>query len=122
VPRAMVIFGAGYGFRNLARIDWLKTRKLCYWGDIDTHGLAILNQFREHFPHATSLLMDRETLLAHCEHWQTEPNPEFAELTRLTEAEQSLYDDLKENRLGEKVRLEQEKIGFELLVAALGKL
>jgi hypothetical protein len=121
VPRAMVIFGAGYGFRNLARIDWLQTRKLCYWGDIDTHGFAILNQFREHFPHATSLLMDRETLLAHRKHWQTEPHPETAVLTRLTEAEQSLYDDLRENRLGDRVRLEQEKIRFETLVEALGK-
>lgn len=121
VPKAMVIFGAGYGFQNLAQIDWLKTRKLIYWGDIDTHGLAILNQFREHFPHATSLLMDRQTLLAHRNHWQTEPHPESAVLTRLTEAEQALYNDLRENRLGEKVRLEQEKISFELLVEALGK-
>lgn len=119
VPRAMVIFGAGYGFQNLARIDWLRSRKLRYWGDIDTHGLAILNQFREHFPHATSLLMDRETLLAHRNHWQTEPHPESAVLTRLTEAEQSLYNDLRENRLGDRVRLEQEKIGFETLVDAL---
>ena len=119
VPRAMVIFGAGYGFQNLARINWLRNRKLRYWGDIDTHGLAILNQFREHFPHTTSLLMDRETLLAHREHWQTEPQPETAELTRLTEAEQSLYDDLRQNRLGENVRLEQEKIGYEMLVEAL---
>jgi hypothetical protein len=119
VPQAMVIFGAGYGFQNLARIDWLQTRKLCYWGDIDTHGLAILNQFREHFPHAASLLMDRQTLLAHREHWQTEPHPETAELTRLTEAEQSLYDDLRQNRLGDSVRLEQEKIGYETLLAAL---
>ncbi|MBN1928896.1 MAG: hypothetical protein JW764_05090 [Chlorobiaceae bacterium] len=122
VPRAMVIFGAGYGFQNLARIDWLRSRELRYWGDIDTHGLAILNQFREHFPHATSLLMDKETLLAHREHWQTEPHPETAELTRLTEAEQSLYNDLRENRFGERVRLEQEKIGFETLVAALRKM
>lgn len=121
VSRAMVIFGAGYGFRNLTGIDWFRSRELRYWGDIDTHGLAILNQFREHFPHAISLLMDRETLLAHREHWETEPHPETAELTRLTEAEQSLYDDLRENRLGESVRLEQEKIGYEMLVEALRK-
>jgi hypothetical protein len=39
----------------------------------------------------------------------------------ITDAEQSLYNDPQQNRLGEKVRLEQEKISFELLVAALGK-
>jgi hypothetical protein len=121
VPRSMVIFGAGYGFSNLARIDWLRDRKLIYWGDIDTHGFAILNQFREHFPHATSLLMDRETLLAHRAHWETEPHPETATLARLTEAEHALYNDLRENRLSDNIRLEQEKIGFETLLAALGK-
>jgi hypothetical protein len=121
VPKAMVIFGAGYGFQNLARIDWLHNCKLWYWGDIDTHGLAILNQFREHFPQATSLLMDRQTLLAHREHWQTEPHPESALLRRLTDEEQSLYDDLRENRLGDHIRLEQEKIGFATLLEALKK-
>jgi len=65
--------------------------------------------------------MDRQTLLAHRNHWQTEPHPESATLTRLTEAEQSLYNDLRENRLEDRVRLEQEKISFELLVAVLGK-
>ncbi|WP_235585148.1 Wadjet anti-phage system protein JetD domain-containing protein [Chlorobium limicola] len=44
------------------------------------------------------------------------------ELTRLTGEEQALYDDLHSNNLGEKVRLEQERIGFDYLVAALGKL
>ncbi|MBN1928892.1 MAG: hypothetical protein JW764_05070 [Chlorobiaceae bacterium] len=58
-------------------------------------------------------------LLAHSEHWQTEPHPETAELTRLTEAEQSLYNDLRENRLGDGLRLEQEKIGFETLLDSL---
>ncbi|WP_235585181.1 Wadjet anti-phage system protein JetD domain-containing protein [Chlorobium limicola] len=42
------------------------------------------------------------------------------ELTRLTGEEQALYDDLHSNNLGEKVRLEQERIGFEWLVDALG--
>ena len=38
---------------------------LVYWGDLDTHGFAILNRLRECFPHARSMLMDRATLLAH---------------------------------------------------------
>lgn len=67
MPRAMVIFGAGYGFDNLAEARWLGMLEIHYWGDIDTHGFAILNQLRKYFPHAQSLLMDRETLLAHLE-------------------------------------------------------
>ncbi len=36
----------------LAEASWLKERDLFYWGDIDTHGFAILDQLRGHFPHA----------------------------------------------------------------------
>ncbi len=66
--------------------------------------------------------MDRETLLAHRRHWGTEPQPEARDLPRLTGAEAILYDDLRENRLGERVRLEQERIGFEWLIGALARL
>lgn len=122
VARSMVIFGAGYGFENLAAAHWLHERKLYYWGDIDTHGFAILNQLRRFFPEAVSLLMDKETLLAHRTLWSVEPSPETVELTRLTGEEMALYDDLRSGSLGERVRLEQERIGFEWLVDALSTL
>ncbi len=122
VRASMVIFGAGYGFRNLADIDWLQNRKIYYWGDIDTHGFAILNQFREFFPCAESFLMDRETLLNHSSLWETENHPETARLTRLTSAEKTLYEDLCHNRYGNHVRLEQEKIGFNTLLETLEKI
>jgi hypothetical protein len=122
VPGAMVIFGAGYGFRNLADIDWLHNKKLFYWGDIDTHGLAILNQLRELFPHVASLLMDSGTLLAHRSSWQTEPSPVTATLSRLTDEEFLLYERLRQRHWGKNIRLEQEIIGFETLREALAKL
>jgi hypothetical protein len=118
-PRSMVIFGAGYGFDNLAQACWLGTREIHYWGDIDTHGFAILNQLRKHFPQAQSLLMDQETLLTHKEVWGVEPRPETAELERLTPDEGRLYSDLRQNRWGDRVRLEQERIGFGFLKAAI---
>jgi hypothetical protein len=122
VPGAMVIFGAGYGFRNLAGIDWLQSKKLFYWGDIDTHGLAILNQLRELFPHTASLLMDSGTLLAYRSSWQSEPSPVTVTLTRLTDEELLLYDRLRKGQWGKNIRLEQEIIGFETLREALAKL
>ncbi len=122
VPGAMVIFGAGYGFRNLADIDWLHNKKLFYWGDIDTHGLAILNQLRESFPQAASLLMDNGTLLAYRSSWQTEPSPVTATLSRLTDEERLLYEQLWQGHWGKNIRLEQEIIGFETLRKALAKL
>ena len=121
-PKAIVIFGAGYGFDNLVEARWLGTREIHYWGDIDTHGFAILNQLRRYFPHAQSLLMDRDTLLAHKEVWGVEPRQETADLQRLTPEEKMLYEDLGQNRWGDRVRLEQERIGFGFLEEALEKL
>lgn len=122
VKEAMVIFGAGYGFRNLDGIGWLQSRNILYWGDIDTHGFAILNQLREYLPHAESFLMDRETLLTHRPLWGEEKHPETATLTRLTAEEQALYNDLRDNKPGNNVRLEQERIGFRALLDALNRL
>jgi hypothetical protein len=122
VREAIVIFGAGYGFENLASVNWLHDRKIHYWGDLDTHGFAILNQLRKFFPHAASLLMDRETLMQHQELWGTEPFPETGTLSHLTSEENALYDQLRQNDLGHHIRLEQEKIGFEWLVEALGRI
>ena len=120
---SLVVFGAGYGFDALAQAGWLQQRTLHYWGDIDTHGFAILDQLRSHFPHAQSFLMDRDTLLAHQAQWTEEPQPTQRELPRLSPDEQRLYDDLRWRRLrDEPLRLEQERIAFgrvEWAVAAL---
>lgn len=121
LSESLVLFGAGYGFDTLAEADWLRNREIHYWGDLDTHGFAILDQLRAHFPGAASFLMDRETLLAHRPHWGSEPQPETRDLLRLTPEENVLYDDLRRNRLGDRVRLEQEKIGFARVVEALKK-
>ena len=118
-PGSMVIFGLGYGVQTLADIRWLQNKKLYYWGDIDTHGFAILHRFRTIFPHAQSFLMDRETLIVHRELWVPETDRFLGTLTRLTEAEQSLLADLQQNVLGEQVRLEQERISFEWLQQSL---
>lgn len=122
LPRSLVIFGAGYGFENLAEADWLHQRAVYYWGDIDTHGFAILDQLRTHFPRTVSLLMDRATLLAHRIYWETEPRPETRDLPCLTTDETDLYDDLRLNRLGRQVRLEQERIGYDWVVKTLWRL
>jgi len=119
LPNSLVVFGAGYGFENLARADWLFHRELYYWGDIDTHGFAILDQLRGFFPAVKSLLMDRETLLAGQAHWTQESKPSQRTLTRLNPHEQALYQELQAQGLGTGVRLEQERIGFQQVLTAL---
>ena len=119
---AIVIFGAGYGWDALSRSDWLKNCSIHYWGDIDTHGFAILDQLRGRFEHVTSFLMDRKTLDAHTAVWGTEDKPLVADLHRLTPEERRLYDDLRDNRIRSGLRLEQEHIGFHWVADRLQSL
>ncbi len=122
VADALVIFGAGYGFDNLVAATWLHQKDIYYWGDIDTHGFAILNQLRGLFPQAASFLMDQQTLLAHKSLWGVEAQPETGPLARLNTEESILYDQLHQNHWGEQVRLEQERIRFDLLLDVLHEL
>lgn len=122
IPGALVIFGAGYGFDAIKDARWLHDRAFYYWGDLDTHGFAILNQLRGLFPHVQSFLMDEQTLLAHRSLWGREDRPETRPLTRLTDEENNVYDQLRQNLRGEQVRLEQERIGFGYVRQALHRL
>lgn len=119
VAHSLVIFGAGYGFEVLAGAPWLQNCRIHYWGDLDTHGFAILDQLRAHWPHTQSLLMDRATLMAHAAQWGTEPQPVLRDLPRLTAEEGAVYNDLRDNRWRPNLRLEQERIGFGWLQQAL---
>ncbi len=115
VDKAIVIFGAGYGWEALARAEWLQHCPIHYWGDIDTHGFAILAQLRARFAHVESLLMDRATLDAHARFWGHEDSPRAADTSLLTPAERGLYEDLREHRIQPALRLEQEHIGYSWL-------
>jgi hypothetical protein len=121
-PGSIVVFGAGFGFERFEGAPWLGDAEIYYWGDIDTHGFAILDQLRRHLPHTRSFLMDRPTLLAFEHLWETEPRPETRPLDRLTSAEAGLYDELRADLLGVNVRLEQERVAYPWLLAARAEL
>ncbi len=119
---SLVIFGAGYGFTMLREARWLERCRLSYWGDIDTHGFAILDQLRQDWAHVESFLMDRATLLAHESQWGFEDHPTIRELSRLGPEERLLFDDLRDNRIRLNLRLEQERIAFGWVEEALSQL
>lgn len=121
VPQSIVLFGAGYGWEALERARWLAACALHYWGDIDTHGFTILDQLRARFAHAESFLMDRATLMAHEALWGMESDQVTRDLPRLTTDEAALFDDLRDNRLRLGLRLEQERVGFGWVKAALAE-
>ncbi|MCD2450404.1 DUF2220 family protein [Methylicorpusculum oleiharenae] len=121
IADSLIIFGAGYGWDNLSNIHWLSDCLIYYWGDIDTHGFAILNQLRSRFSHVESFMMDRETLFTHESLWGNEESQALQDLPLLTTDEQSLFDALRDNRIRKNLRLEQEMIGFNWFQTALAK-
>jgi hypothetical protein len=119
---SIVIYGRGYGFEALSQVEWLHKKELWYWGDIDTDGFCILEQFRRHFPGVKSFLMNQEILLEHRDFWSEEKKQSIRELQSLSNEEMDLYKNLCANKWGQSVRLEQEFIQFRCLEEFLGSL
>lgn len=116
---SILMFGGGYAIERLACLPWLCTCAVHYWGDIDTHGFVMLDRLRAFLPDARSMLMNRQILLDHRPHWTFEETPHMAPLTRLTPEEGALYDDVRFDRIGRGVRLEQERVSFSAIVRFL---
>ncbi|HWU75420.1 MAG TPA: Wadjet anti-phage system protein JetD domain-containing protein [Rhodanobacter sp.] len=121
LPGAVVLMARGYAVDRLHELPWLCCAEAVhYWGDIDTHGLAILGRLRGHLPQVQSLLMDAATLLAHRALWVTEPQPHRVEVIEHLDAEeQTLYRNLRGDRWGVRVRLEQERMGWDVVWARI---
>ncbi len=115
-PKAVVIIGLGYGLSVLAHVPWIKSLPVVwYWGDLDTHGFAMLDRIRHYFPGIRSFLMDEATLLAHKVFWGREPSPASRDLSMLTADEAKVYDALCRNKYAQNLRLEQERISYSFV-------
>jgi hypothetical protein len=123
-PGAIVVFGMGYGLERFAETPWLKELDVWYWGDIDTHGFRILDRLRATLPQAQSFLMDDATLDAHRALCVEEPAEKryTGELLRLSSEEHALFENLRHDRIGERIRLEQERVGYGWLHTVLSRL
>ncbi len=121
---SIVVFGGGYGIERLADVAWLREKEVVYWGDIDTHGFAILDRLRASLPQARSILMDVQTLDAHRDLWGHEEKDKrfIGQLTRLTDDERRLFEALRDDDFGERIRMEQERLGFAWVSAATARL
>lgn len=120
LPDAVVMMRQGYAVELYGQLPWLREVECHYWGDIDTHGFAILDRLRAYLPDARSVLMDERTLLAHRALWGEEPMPARTQsLPRLRPEERDLFEQLLQHRWGPCVRLEQERIPWPYVVDAL---
>lgn len=109
----IAILGSGLDLDWL-KADWLESKDIAYWGDIDTWGLAMLARARQHRSQLTALLMDRQTFEqqavanAVAEAVGAGERPPDA----LNDEEQNLYRWLLACKRG---RLEQEYLPVELV-------
>jgi len=108
LKRTMAIFGSGYAAAALKSAPWLATKRLLYWGDIDTHGLRILAAFRIDFPAVQSVLMDVATFERFPEYRSDAPPDRAPEPSGLTPDELKLFRRLAS--FSDQNRLEQERI------------
>jgi hypothetical protein len=115
---AVMLWGSGFAISGFASLPWFCDRRVVYWGDVDTHGFVALDRLRAVVPHARSLLMDRETLLAHAEQWTQEPSPTTVALPHLTDPERELYRELVDGVHGDRIRLEQERVSYPFIETA----
>lgn len=116
----IAILGQGNAITQLGSCAWLSQSRKVYWGDLDTHGFVILHRARIALGPLTSILMDEETLLTCRRCWSCESSQDISTPTdSLTPSEQSVLDSLRIQRFGIGVRLEQERIPWTLVLAAL---
>ncbi|UXU90525.1 Wadjet anti-phage system protein JetD domain-containing protein [Burkholderia sp. S-53] len=120
VPDAVVVMRLGNAVGALGAFPWMQAAVVVYWGDIDTHGFAILDRARSVVPHLRSVLMDEATLLSYEPLWGQEVSqcPNVPLLT-LTADERWVYDHLRANTWGQRVRLEQERLDWKKALATL---
>lgn len=115
-PGAVVLHGSGYSVAQLMELPWVQRSRVIYWGDLDSHGFAILHRARCHHPSVTSVLMDEATLLTHRDLWVTDPKPTRGDFSTLHPAEARTLERLRSE--GD-ARLEQERIPWAAALAAL---
>lgn len=115
VSGAVAIHGGGHRVDLVARLPW--AQKVTYWGDLDSHGFAILNQLRAAGVDATSVLMGLDTLFDHRDLWGIDPDPNVGVFGRLTHEERAALQALSAEG---NIRLEQERIPWDYALARLG--
>lgn len=116
LPGVVGIHGSGYAVDQIAKLPWVTSSRVLYWGDLDSHGFAILNRARAAGLEMESVLMDAVTLDAHRDLWVPEPQSFTGTLPRLSPGEAAAFAMLAAEGYP---RLEQERIPWAYALDAL---
>lgn len=86
--------------------NWLKTKKIHYWSDLDIQEFQMLSQLRSYYQQTESFLMEMEVLEKYSQYIITGTTSKIGTPTHLSEKEFKVFKYLLSNNL----RLEQERI------------
>ncbi len=113
----IAVFGGG---KNVSWMDanWLKSRRVAYWGDIDTWGLSILSDVRSKLSSVVAIMMEADVIVRHEDRMVNE-RESLAHLPKfLTDAEVKMFLNLKAGKY-QGSRLEQERLSPDYIRAKL---
>ncbi len=100
---------------ELATVPWIAGSRVLYWGDLDSHGLAILGALRAVLPQTESVLMGAEVLQRFGHLAVADPTPRRGSVGHLTAGETRALELLRAGDL----RLEQERIPWPYAATAI---
>ena len=128
LPDTIAVLGGGQNVLWIASAHWLKTKKVGYWGDIDTWGLSILSLVRSKLSAVesvlgnpisfTPLMMDLDTLRLYSHRMVREPEPIENCPANLTPPEKEIFYNLKSGKF-QGSRLEQERLAPDYILSKL---
>ena len=108
IPNTIAVAGGGKNVGWL-RAEWLMSKRVAYWGDIDSEGFTILSDARSKLSTLTSLMMDARTVEAYQPRMVSEPESVDKEPIALTSEELSVFRALRSGQYAHP-RLEQERL------------
>lgn len=113
IPDTIAVSGGG---KNVSwmKANWLANKRVAYWGDIDSEGLAILSDVRSKLSTVIPLMMDSDTVEAYRDRMVDEPESVAREPVALTDCELILFRMLRNGDFG-CARLEQERLPIDFV-------
>lgn len=119
VPNTIAVSGGGKNITWM-QASWLANKRIAYWGDIDSEGLAILSLIRGKLDHVCALMMDEATVLTFQDRMVGEPNSVFQEPSALLPEERMLFRSLRAGNYAN-TRLEQERIPLDYVTKVISQ-
>lgn len=117
-PGAVLAWGAGFQAAKVSADPWFRQALVLYWGDLDADGFGILSDVRLAHGSVRSVLMDADTVRRWAPYGVPDRDFRPRHYPGLQEGELAALEGLI---VAGHLRIEQERIRFDVAVEALGR-